>query len=267
MAAQGGGSGSMLTVVLVAGGAALASVLGGLLALVRRPSSFAMSIVFGYASGALIGAVTLEMLPEALERASVLATSAGFGLGFLAIWLFDLFVNRWRLAGREAEQWSEVEAYHRSHRPRGDQVTVLAGGTSAEELVEGLAIGTGVVVEPSVGLLIAAAIAVDNLSEGMSIGEFVVSGRAGRPNAVRRVVGWTGLVGASLFVSALVGYLALRGASSEAIGVLQAVGAGGMLYLTVSALVPPSEERQYQGSGALATGFGFLTILLLTGAA
>jgi hypothetical protein len=40
-----------------------------------------------------------------------------------------------------------------------------------------------------------------------------------------------------------------------------------MLYLTVSALVPPSEERQYQGSGALATGFGFLTILLLTGAA
>jgi ZIP family zinc transporter len=256
----------MLTVVLVAGGAALASVVGGLLALVRRPSSFAMSIVFGYASGALIGAVTLEMLPQALERISVLATSAGFGTGFLAIWLFDLFVNRWRLAGHEAEQWPKVEAYHRSHRPRGDQVTVLAGGTSAEELIEGLAIGTGMVVEPSVGLLIAAAIAVDNLSEGMSIGEFVVSGKAGR-SAIRRIVGWTGLVGISLFLSALIGYLALRGASSEAIGALQAVGAGGMLYLTVSALVPPSEERQYQGSGALATGSGFLTILLLTGVA
>lgn len=45
------------------------------------------------------------------------------------------------------------------------------------------------------------------------------------------------------------------------------LGGGGMLYPTVSALVPPSEERQYQGSGALATGLGFLTILLLTGAA
>lgn len=256
----------MLTVVLVAGAAGLASVLGGLLALIRRPSSFVMSIVFGYASGALIGAVTLEMLPQALERVSVLAAGAGFGAGFLAIWLFDLFVNRWRLAGREAEQWLEVEAYHRSHRPHGDQVTVLAGGTSAEEVVEGLAIGTGVVVEPSVGLLIAAAIAVDNLSEGMSIGEFVVSGKAGG-RAVRRIVGWTGLVGVSLFISALIGYLALRDASAEAIGLLQAVGGGGMLYLTVSALVPPSEERQYQGSGALATGLGFLTILLLTGAA
>lgn len=37
-----------------------------------------------------------------------------------------------------------------------------------------------------------------------------------------------------------------------------------MLYLTVSALVPPSEEQQYQGSGALATGAGFLVILFLT---
>jgi hypothetical protein len=32
-------------------------------------------------------------------------------------------------------------------------------------------------------------------------------------------------------------------------------------------LVPPSEEHQYQGSGALAAGLGFLTILLFTGAA
>lgn len=61
---------------------------------------------------------------------------------------------------------------------------MLAGGTSAEELVEGLAIGTGVVVEPSVGLLIAAAIAVDNLSERMSIGEFVASsGEGGEQSA------------------------------------------------------------------------------------
>ena len=256
----------MVTILFVAGGAALASVLGGLLALVRQPSSLTMSMVFGYASGALIGAVTLEMLPEALERASVAATAAGFGAGFAAIWLFDLFINRWRVAGREAEQWAKVEAYHRSHRPRGDQVTVLAGGTSTEELVEGIAIGTGVAIEPEVGLLIAAAIAIDNLSEGMSIGEFVISGRAG-PSGARRVIGWTGLVGASLFVSALAGYLLLRGASPAGVGILQAVGAGGMLYLTVSALVPPSEERQYQGSGALATGGGFVTILLLTGAA
>jgi zinc transporter, ZIP family len=259
----------MLTVIAVAGGAALASIVGGVAALVRAPTSLVMSVVFGVASGVLIGTVTLEMVPEALERGSVAGVSVGLGLGFVAVWVFDLYINRWRLAGEHAAQYARVRAYHRSHRPRGDRVTVLAGGTSAEELIEGLAIGAGVAVEPEVGLLIAAAIAVDNLSEGMSVGEFVVSGRGAGPQrsrAVRRTLAWTGLIGASLFVSACLGWLALRDVDEELLGVLLATGGGGMLYLTVSALVPPSEEQQYQGSGALATGAGFLLILVLTAA-
>lgn len=259
----------MLTVIAVAGGAALASILGGIAALVRSPSSLAMSIVFGFASGVLIATVTLEMVPEALELGSVAGVSAGFGLGFMAVWMFDLFINRWRLAGEHAAQYARVRAYHRSHRPRGDRVTVLAGGTSAEELIEGLAIGAGVAIEPEVGLLIAAAIAADNLSEGMSVGEFVASGRGVRArggNAVRRTLAWTGLIAASLFVSACFGWLLLRDVEEGVLGVLLATGGGGMLYLTVSALVPPSEEQQYQGSGALATGAGFLVILVLTAA-
>ena len=234
------------------------------MALIRKPTSLAMSIAFGFASGVLIATVALEMVPKALELASLGATAGGFAVGFLAIWVFDLFVNRWRVAGEHAAQHLRVEAYHRSHRPRGDRVTVLAGGTSAEELVEGLAIGTGVVIEPQVGALIAAAIAVDNFSEGLSIGELV----AGRPGSggrtTRRILAWTSLVGASLLVSAVLGWLLLRDAGGSLVGLLQAAGAGGMLYLTVSALVPPSEEQQYQGSGALATGAGFLVILILT---
>ena len=253
----------MLTVLGIAGTAAAASVIGGLIALVRTPTSLFMSIVFGFASGVLIGTVTLEMVPQALALSSLGATAAGLTAGFLAIWLFDLFVNRWRLAGERASQYPEVVAYHRSHRPRGDRVTVLAGGTAAEELVEGLAIGTGLIIDPEVGALIAAAIAVDNLSEGLSIGELVLSGRTTGHASAQRVLGWTALVGVSLLASAVVGWLALRDAGGGAVGVLQAAGGGGMLYLTVSALVPPSEERQYQGSGGLATGTGFLVILLL----
>ena len=254
----------MGTILATAGAAALASVVGGMLALIRRPTSLAMSVAFGFASGVLIATVTLEMLPKALELTSLGATAGGFTAGFLAIWLFDLFINRWRLAGEHAAQHGQVEAYHRSHRPHGDRVTVLAGGTSAEELVEGLAIGTGVVIEPQVGALIAAAIAVDNFSEGLSIGELVVGRQGGERGATRQVLGWTGLVGASLLVSAILGWLLLREAGGSLVGLLQATGAGGMLYLTVSALVPPSEEQQYQGSGALATGAGFLVILFLT---
>lgn len=253
----------MLTILAIAGAASVASVAGGAIALLRAPSSLGMSVVFGFASGVLIATVGLEMVPQALELTSVAATAAGLATGFLAIWMLDLYVNRWHLAGERAEQYPRVVAYHRGHRPRGDRVTVLAGGTAAEEVVEGLAIGTGVIIDPEVGALIAAAIAVDNLSEGMSIGELVLSGRGPGRASARRVISWTALVGASLLASAMVGWLVLRDAGGTTVGLLQAAGAGGMLYLTVSALVPPAEENQYQGSGALATGLGFLVILVL----
>lgn len=221
-----------------------------------------MSVAFGSASGVLLGAITLEMIPQALELASLWVVALGFAAGFLAVWLYDLFVNRWEMAGEYAAQRPQVLAHHRRRRPRGDRVTVLAGGTSAEEVVEGLAIGTGVVIDPGTGVLIAAAIALDNLTEGLSIGELVLAEGTGRSRA-RRIIRWTSLIGAALFVSAVLGWVLLRNAGTTLVGVLQAVGAGGMLYLTVSALIPPAEERQYEGSGALATGGGFMAIMLL----
>jgi ZIP family zinc transporter len=253
----------VLTVLAVSGFAALASIAGGLVALAHRPTTLFMSSAFGFASGVLIATVTLHMVPEALELGTLGATTGGFAAGFLAVWLFDLYVNRGQLAGELAEQRDRVAAFHRRHRPRGDRATVLAGGTTAEELIEGLAIGTGVLIDPHVGVLIGAAIAVDNVSEGVSIGELVLAERGRSHRAVQRILGWTAGIGASLFVASLVGWIALRDASDGLVGFLLAAGGGGMLYLTVTQLVPPAEERQYEGSAALATLAGFVAMLLL----
>jgi ZIP family zinc transporter len=253
----------VLTVLLISGAAAAASVLGGLVALSRPATTLFMSTAFGFASGVLLGAVTLEMIPQALALSSLGTTALGFSAGFLGMWLFDLFINRGLVAGSLADQRARVAAFHRRHHPRGDDATVLAGGTSVEELVEGLAIGTGVLIDPEVGVLIGAAIAVDNVSEGISIGELVIAtGRRGRA-AARPIIAWTGAVGGSLLVASVVGWLTLRDASDTVVAALLATGAGGMLYLTVTQLVPPAEERQYEGSGALATWAGFLVMLLL----
>ena len=253
----------VLTVLAVSGAAAVASVAGGLIALWRPATTLVMSLSFGCASGVLIATVTLEMIPNALDLGSLAGTAIGFSTGFLAMWAFELWVNRGRVAGEHAEQRRRVASFHLAHHPRGDRATILAGGTSAEEVIEGLAIGTGVLVDPQVGVLIAAAISVDNVSEGLSIGELILAGKARGPATSRRVLGWTGLVGASLLVSSIVGWVALRGAGDAVVAFLLATGAGGMLYLTVTQLVPPAEERQYEGSAALATWFGFLVMLVL----
>src|SRR5690606_20264039 len=118
---------------------------------------------------------------------------------------------------------------------------------------------------PGLGLLVAAAIVVDNLSEGLSIGQLIrsESTESGRSQA-RRILGWTGLIGVALLVSAIGGWFLLRGMPEPPLGVLFAAGGGGMFYLTITDLVPEAEERQYQQSAAISVGLGFIAIFVVS---
>jgi ZIP family zinc transporter len=252
----------LLLVVVISGAAAIASVLGGLLALWHRTSTLITSLAFGFASGALIGTVSLEMLPTALDLGELSIVVIAFAIGMLALFAFDLVVHGGRILGEHADQRRIVRRYHR-RRGSGSPVLVLAGGTSAEELVEGLAIGVGAAIEPSLAVVVALAIAVDNLAEGMSVGELIRDETPDRAAALPRVLRWTGTIGLALFVSAVVGWLVFRGIPPGLLAALLAAGAGAMLYLTLSSLVPEGEARQYQGSATLASGLTFAVVLVL----
>lgn len=250
------------TFLLIALAGALASPLGGAISLWKRPTTLALSIAVGFAAGALLGAFAFEMLPQAADNASLPVAVGGFALGFAVIYALDLFVNRGASAGEKASQRAWVMRVRRRHRPRGDAVTVLAGGTSAEELIEGLTIGVSAATDPSLGLIVGLAIVIDNVSEAWSIGDLIreKDGEGQR----RRILGWTGLIGVSLFVSAMAGWFLLRDLSPSTLALLLAAGAGAMFYLTMTELVPEAESHQFQQSGAWAAGSGLLVIFTLS---
>ena len=251
-----------LLVVVVSGAAAIASVVGGLLALWHRTSTLITSIAFGFAAGALIGTISMEMLPTAIDLGDLRLVVVAFAIGMLALFAFDLVVHGGWIFGEHADQRRIVRRYHR-RKGAGSPVLVLAGGTSVEELVEGLAIGVGAAIDPSLALVVALAIGVDNLAEGMSVGELIRAETADGASALPRVLRWTGTIGLALFASAVVGWLLFRGIPPEILSGLLAAGAGAMLYLTLSSLVPEGEARQYQGSATLASGAAFVVVLIL----
>lgn len=254
-----------LMVLAITVPAAIASPLGGLIAMWRSPTTLMLSIAVGYAGGVLLATFAFEMLPEALELSSIALAVFGFLVGFVLVYGLDLFINRGMMAGGEAEQQEKTRRFHLRHRPRGSETTVLAGGTSAEELIEGATIGVGTAIDPSVGIIVAIAIFIDNVSEAMSIGELIRKEEKGsRKPPWLKVIGWTGLIGASLLVSAVLGWLLLRGIPDPALGTMFAVGAGAMFYLTITDLLPEAEEHQYQQSAAIAAGLGFMTIFVLS---
>ena len=250
------------TLVLIAAAGALASPLGGALALLWRPTTLALSMAVGFAAGALLGAFAVEMLPKAAETASLPVAVGGFVLGFALLYALDLFVHRGASAGDKADQRDWVRSVQRQRRQRGDEVTVLAGGTSAEEVVEGLTIGVSAATDPSLGLIVGLAIVLDNVSESLSIGDLIRE--KGGDHQARRILGWTGLIGAALFVSAMAGFFLLKSLSPTLLGLLLAAGAGAMFYLTMTELVPEAESHQFQQSSAIAAGAGLLVIFTLS---
>jgi zinc transporter, ZIP family len=259
---------SLFQFLIIAGGAALCSPLGGLAAILIRPSSLLLSIMAGLAGGVLLGAVSFEMVPEALNNASLLEVGVGFALGLAAVYGFDLFVHRGAIAGPEASQLPKVRRFHKRRKPLGDEVTVLAGATSAEEVIEGIVIGVGAAIAGGMGLVVGIAIAIDNISEAMSIGEMVLDhkgeGKTEQKRGFWKILGWTSLIGVSLFVSALIGWFGLKGLPREWLGFLSAAGAGAIFYLAVTDLLPEAESHQYQQSSGLAAAAGFLGLLVLT---
>ena len=250
------------TLLAIALGGALASPLGGAAALWKRPTTLSLSIAVGFAAGCLLGAFAFEMLPKAVEIASLPLAVGGFAAGFAALYALDLFVHRGASAGEKASQRDWVRSVQHRRKRRGDEVTVLAGGTSAEELVEGLTIGISAATDPSLGLIVGLAIMIDNVSEAWSIGDLVRE--KGGEHQARRILGWTGLIGMSLFVSAMAGWFLLRSLPQAALGVMLASGAGGMFYLTMTELVPEAESHQFQQSSAIAAGTGLLVIFTLS---
>lgn len=250
------------SLLMLALAGAIASPIGGALALWKRPTTLGLSIAVGFAAGALLGAFAFEMLPHAVKSASLPVALLGFALGFAFVYALDLFIHRGTSAGEKASQHERVMSMRRRRHMRGDEVTVLAGGTSAEELIEGLTIGVSAATDPALGLIVGLAIVIDNISESMSIGDLIRE--KGGEHQVRRILGWTSLIGVALFASAMAGWFLLRDLPPNILGLLLAAGAGAMFYLTVTELIPEAESHQYQQSSAIAMGAGLLVIFTLS---
>jgi ZIP family zinc transporter len=206
------------------------------------------------------------MVPKALELCGLLATLLAILVGVLLVWGFDLYVNRGLTAGEDASQRRWVSRFHKRRKPRGNKVTVIAGATSAEELIEGIVIGASSAIGGGTGLVVGLAIALDNISEALSIGEMVFDTDKDKPKGAQRweVIKWTGLIGISLLVSAVGGYFLLSKLPEFWQGSLTALGAGAMFYLATTGLVPEAESHQFEKSSGLAAVAGFMMMIVIT---
>src|SRR5438552_8022945 len=148
------GSYSPWMVVVIALGAFISTVLGGLFALRFRDK---LHLILGFSAGSVIGVAFFDLLPEAIEAGRsqpALATTSTIAVGFLLY----LVLNRVAFIHSKTED-SSYDA-RRGHL--GATTLVI------HSFMDGVAIGVAYQVSAKIGLVVAAALLLHDFSDGIN---------------------------------------------------------------------------------------------------
>jgi ZIP family zinc transporter len=225
------------------------TLLGGLLALRQRHR---LAPIMAFASGLLISAALLDLLPEGRELAEVagLAGDVVFvaaAVGFLAFFALDRFVHS--LASGHGHGGHEGP-----HQAFGGAAAL---GLVVHSALDGAAIGAGFQAGEAVGLLVATAVLAHRFGDGVTTVAVVLGARA----STRASLGWLVADAAAPIVGAALTLLV--GIGPQVSALLLGFFAGSFLFIGASHLLPEAGEEHggVAVPGALLAGFVFVFVV------
>jgi zinc transporter, ZIP family len=221
---------------------AISLVIGALLALARGWPPRQVGLVLAFGSGALISAVSFELVDEGFSIGGGDSTAIGLALGAITYYGLDGLIARRFDVGRG-----------RSGRASGSSPgPALALGAFLDGVPEqavlgiGLATGQGV----SVGLLVA--IFVSNLPESIGSATDMRGAGTGGATIIRLWV----IVAAICALATVLGYALADQTSADARAGIDGFAAGALLVMLIDSMIPDARMKAGRAAG-LATVLGF----------
>jgi ZIP family zinc transporter len=222
------------------------NLLGGALAELVPLSARTLSLALHAAAGVVLAVVGLELMPEALAASAPWVPIVGFVAGGAAFLALD------GVAHVVGARWG-------GHDSPNSAVGIYSA-VSLDLFSDGVMIGTGVVVDPALGLLLAAGQTPADVPEGFAA--VASARRAGARPAVR----WAMTVAFALpiLAGASLGYLLLRGAPEIVTLTVLAVTGGTLVSVVVEEVLPEAHEGETSRVGVLFLVGGFALFAALS---
>jgi zinc and cadmium transporter len=201
--------------------AALGNLAGGY-AVVRHEGRIlaAIDLFLAFGAGFMISVAVLEVTPEAIRRGA--DAPLYILLGYLAVHLAQHVLVPHFHFGEE------------THAVTARQGVTILGGLLLHTFFDGVAIASGFLVSPAMGLLLFLAVFLHKLPEGLTMASVILAG--GRGGA--RALAAAGLLG----VATILGVILTEVSSLLVVHGL-AISAGVTLYVAASNLVPHFQSR------------------------
>lgn len=231
-------------------------MLGAAIAWIADLPQRLIAAVMAMGSGVLISAVAFDLMDEAYAQGGFDATAFGFLGGALAYTAANVIVSR-RGARHRKRSGANPDA-RQPHASDGNGLA-LAIGALLDGIPESVVIGVSLLGGGGVSMVTVAAVFLSNVPEGLSSAAGMK--KAGR-SAVYVFGVWGGIAITSA-IAAMIGNVALAGASANVIAAVTAVAAGAILAMLVDTMIPEATEATHEYSGLIAVT-GFLAAFVLT---
>jgi len=270
----------LLIVTAIAGvaGTGLGGVLGALL---QRDSNRTVSLLLSFAAGIMLGVVCFDLIPEAVEtNAGVMTVIAAVALGVAVIYLLNHLIDRNtnpevpHIDANHPKTADDLdELIHSDHlgvhyAQKGNKLSlfiagiVMASAIALHNVPEGMTIGASYASNGgamgSAAIVLAILIGLHNIPEGMAVSVPLISGGMNRAKAVLI----TAATGIPTMLGALLGFwLGEIGPAGLALSLGFASGA--MLYVVFGEILPQSILMYHSKLPAFSAIAGLLVGLFI----
>ncbi len=218
----------------IAGG--VLSVLGAaVIALNSRAQHYVGSMV-SYAIGALLGAVFLEILPEAITLTSNVARLSATVLGGILLFFILEKLVLWRHCHHEDCEAHELQAPAANDHGRSGLMIMV--GDTFHNFVDGIIIAAAFLTDIHLGIVTALAIIAHEIPQ--EVGDFAILLHSGYSKSKAL---WLNLISSfAAVLGGILGYFTLQTMQSW-ISSLLALAAASMIYVAVADLIPGLHKR------------------------
>ena len=224
-----------------------------------------LGLVMAFGAGAVISAVTTDLVVPAYEEAGRRASGIGLAVGAVGFFLITGWLDR-RGEHENPELPVELAAdVSRSEQPHGASATEarnLTIGMVLDGIPESIAIGLTLFSAAGVSIALVGSVFLAGLPEAIGVAAALLAGGLTLSRVLVRFGGIV-LLGA---VAGAIGYVALSDARPALIAIISTIAAGAMIVVVVNEMIPIAVRGAGRWAGlAAAAGFALSAFLATTG--
>ncbi len=241
----------LVNIMVLSGLAGLATGLGGLIVIIRRPGRKLLGFLMGLAAGIMIMLSFLELMSEALKISGLFPAATGFVAGSLLMFSLDLLLPH---------KYFAVEEKGIINGRLMKSGILIAIGISLHNFPEGVAVASGYSYLPRLGFVIAVAIGLHNIPEGIAMSLPLYAAGSSKLAAV----GLAFISGMAEPLGALIAGFFLE-FFSGLVPLGLAFASGVMAFITMDELIPVAHEQGHEHSTSLGLIMGCIAMFILLG--